>query len=260
MINTLSADSFDVRQTNLSGFRLAFWRLEPKISDFMSSQDATTDYVFKLWAWFEANLKVIIIATGVFAAVLFLYSLYSYKQSQKSIAAGEALTQAVMSSNGGQLAEACLKIASDYPGTPASQRALLEGGSALFTAGKYAEAQPQFQKFLETYPDNYFTPQAQLGVAASLDAQGKSDQAAIAYQRAAGQTADASVALSAKFALAQIAETQGKPADAVRLYEEITRAYPNTSMGSEAGMRAVELKTKLPAAPAPAMPATTTLK
>ena len=60
---------------------------------------------------------------------------------------------------------------------------------------------------------------------------------------------------AAKFALARIDEAQGKFADAVKIYTDIARAFQNTSMGSEAGQRAMELKIKSPAAavaPAPA--------
>ena len=112
-----------------------------------------------------------------------MFSFYSYRQNQREIAGSEALTQANISDNGGQLAEACLKIATDYAGTSAGQRALLEGATALFTTGKYADAQTAFQKFLDTYPDNFLTPQATLGLAASLDALGKTDLAVSAYQR-----------------------------------------------------------------------------
>ena len=45
-----------------------------------------------------------------------------------------------------------MKIAVDYAGTSAGQRALLEGATALFTTGKYADAQTGFQKFLDAYP------------------------------------------------------------------------------------------------------------
>ena len=145
----------------------------------------------------------------------------------------------------------------DYSGTLAGQRALLQGAAVLFTTGKYAEAQAQFQKFLDNYPDNFFTPQAELGIAASLDAQGKTDPAISAYQRAAGQAADDNVVASAKFALARISESQGKFADASKLYADVARTYPNSAIGSEAGRRAMELKTKSPTAAAAAAPAGT---
>jgi TolA-binding protein len=120
----------------------------------------------------------------------------------------------------------------------------------LFTSGKYADAQAQFQKFLDTYPDNSLTPQAALGIAASLDAQDKTDLAVSAYQNAAGQSSDVNVVASAKFALARLEEARGKLAEASKLYEEVARNYQNSSMGNEAGLRAMELKIKSPATPA----------
>jgi TolA-binding protein len=225
--------------------------LRGKLPAFMQSQETTaTDYLFKLWPWFEANLKRLAYGAALVIIAVFVFLFYSYRQNQSEIAAGQALTQATVSSTGNELAGACLKIAADYSGTIAGQRALLQGAAALFTSGQYGDAQTQFQKFLDTYPDNFFTPQAALGVAASLDAQGKTDLAASAYQKAAGQTSDESVVASAKFALARLDEAQGKFADAQKLYADVARAYPNSPVSSEAGMRAMELKTKSPTAPA----------
>jgi TolA-binding protein len=219
-------------------------------------EEATaTDYIFRFLPWVEANLKRLAFGAAFILIAVFVFSFYSYRQNQREIAAGEALTQAGISESGAPLADACLKIATDYAGTPAGQRALLQGATALFTTGKYADAQAAFQKFLDAYPDNFLSPQATLGVAASLDALGKTELAASIYQKAAGQTADLSVAASAKFSLARIDEAQGKSAEAARLYGEVARTYANTSLGSEAGLRALELNAKLPKTPATPAPA-----
>jgi len=224
----------------------------------MQAQEApatTTDFLFRLLPWFEANLKRLAFGAAFAAIAVFIFFFYSYRQGQQEIAAGQALTQAVLLSDGGQRAEACLKIAADYPGTPAGQRARLEGANALFTAGRYADAQSEFQKYLDANPDDFFTPQAALGLAASLDALGKTDLAISAYQKAAGETANANVVASAKFSLARLDEAQGRLAEAAKLYTEVARASSNTSLGSEAGLRAVELRAKLPAVPAAPAPA-----
>jgi TolA-binding protein len=220
----------------------------------MQSQDAASDFLFKLWPWFEANVKRLAFGAAILIIIVFVFSFYSYRQDQREITAGQELTQIDLSESSDQLADACLKIATDYAGTAAGQRALLQGATTLFTMGKYNDAQTQFQKFLDTYPDNFFAPQATLGVAASLDALGNADLAVSAYEKAAGQTADANVVVNAKFALARIDESQGKLAEAARLYGEVARAYPNTSLGSEAGLRAMELNEKLPKAPATPVP------
>ena len=209
-----------------------------------------TDYLFRLWPWFEANARRIAFGAAFVIIAVFIFSFYSYRQNQREIAGSEALTQATISETGGQLADACMKIATDYAGTSAGQRALLEGATALFTTGKYADAQTAFQKFLDAYPDNFLGPQATLGLAASLDALGKTDLAVSAYQKAAAQTADLNVVANAKFSLARIDEAQGKFAEAQKLYGEVARTSERTSLGSEAGLRAMELNAKLPKTPA----------
>lgn len=232
----------------------------------MEAQEATTaDYLFKLWPWLEANAKRIAFGAAFLVIATFVFSFYTYRQNQRIISAGEALTQAGMANTGSQLADACLKVAADYAGTPAAPRALLQAATALFAIDRFADAQAQFQKFLDSYPDDPLAPQAALGVAASLDSQGKTDLAVAAYQKAIGLSSDASVIATAKFALARIDEAQGKSADADKLYTELARAYPGGAISSEAGMRDAELKTRpqaaassvpTPATTAPAAPFT----
>ncbi len=229
----------------------------------MEAQEATTDYVFNLWSWFETNAKRLAYGAALLVIAIFVFSFYSYRQNKKEVDAGEALTQAGMANTGGQLADACLKVAADYAGTSAGQIALLQGATALFAVDRFADSQVQFQKFLNAYPDNSLAPQAALGVAASLDAQGKTDLAISAYQKAISLTSEGNVVAAAKFALARIDEAQGKSAEADKLYTELARAYPNSAINSEAGLRDAELKTKSPAtasvSPAPAATAPATV-
>jgi predicted negative regulator of RcsB-dependent stress response len=225
----------------------------------MEAQDAATIYIFKLWPWIEANKKRLAVGAGIIVAAILILFYVSSRRVQKEVDAGQALTQAVVSSDGGQLADAYLKIAADYPSTLAGQRALLQAAGTLFETGRYADAQTQFQNFLDAHPDSILSAQAMLGVAACIDAQGKSDLAVGAYQRAIGSLTDAEGTGVAKLAIARIYEAQGKPNDAQALYAEVARANPNGALGSEAEMRAMELKTKSPSTtvptPAPAAPA-----
>jgi predicted negative regulator of RcsB-dependent stress response len=146
----------------------------------------------------------------------------------------------------GQWADAYSKIASEYPGTLAGQRACLQDGAALLAAGEFADAQAQFQKFLDAHPDENFSAPAALGVAASLEASGKLDLATGAYQRVINGFSDVVTANAARFALARIAEQQGRFTDALNFFETISRSSPpGSASASEAAMRVVELRTKL---------------
>jgi len=218
----------------------------------MPAQDAPTAVLFKLWPWVEANKNRVIAGAGIIIVAIFLFSFFSWQREQKEIVAGRALTQLTLSNpanmSAGQLADAYLKIASEYPGTLAGRRAWLQGAAALFAAGKFADAQAQFQKFLDAHPDGDFSASAALGVAASLDALGRLDLAIGAYQRVVNGFSDVVAATTAKFALARIDEQQGKFTDALNVYESIARSSPGSPSASEAGMRAVELRTKVASA------------
>ncbi len=217
----------------------------------MQSQDAVTLYFFKTWSWVETNAKRIAVGAVIAIIAIVVVSYYFWRQNQIEITAGEALTQLVVSispnSDAGQVAADYLKIAADYPGSLAGERALMLGAGALFASGQYAPAQAQFQKYLDTQPGGAFSAQAALGVAASLDAQGKTDSAAEAYQRVISAFSDVNAVDAAKFALAKIDEQRGKVIDAETFYQEVARNNPNNLLGSEAAFHAMQLRAKLPA-------------
>jgi predicted negative regulator of RcsB-dependent stress response len=226
----------------------------------MQAQDAATAYFFKLWSWVEANTKQVAIGAIIVAIAMVLVSYYFWRQNQLEITAGQAFTQLLISippnSDAGQLADAYLKIATDYSGTQTGERALVLGATTLFESGKYADAQAQFQKYLDTHPGNTFSAPAALGLAACLDAQGKIDPAAAAYQRVINGFSDPNAVDAAKFALAKIDEQRGKLTDAENLYQAVAHNNPNTPLGSEAAFHAIQLRTKLPSTVSPNSPPT----
>ncbi len=201
-------------------------------------------------AWFEANKKQVAWGAGIITVVGLIVAYYVWSQREKQISAGQALTNVMAAplSSGGQpeSAEAYLKVAADRSGTGAGARALLAAGGVLFDQGKYAEAQTQFQKFSREYPDNPFRSQALLGVAAALDAQAKLDEAARAYKDLIDRHPGDVVVPQAKFALARIYESQNRFKEARDLYEDVGRTQGYSSLGNEAGMKAEELRSKLP--------------
>ena len=216
----------------------------------MQPPDAPTAFLFKLWPWIETNKSRVITGTVILLVAIFVYSFFSWHGQQKEIAAGRAITQLLLTAapgaGEGQWADGFLKIARQYPGTPAGKRAWLQGAMALFTAGRFADAQAQFQKILDTYPDSDFSASAALGAGASLEALGKLDAAASAYQQVInGFSSDLVAATTAKFALARIDGQQGKISDALNLYDSIARTSPAGPVGQEAMLRAMELRTKL---------------
>lgn len=225
----------------------------------MEAQDAATTYFFKLWEWIESNVRTIVIGAAIVVVAAILLAYYFWRQNEMELTAGEALTQALVSpppnSDASQLANAYLKIASDYPDTQAGGRALMLGAATLFSGGKYPDAQTQFQKYLGEHPSGAFSASAALGVASCLDAQAKTNLAADAYQRVINSYSDPNAVGAAKFGLAKINEQRGKLTDAENLYEWVARDNPDSPLGAEAAVRILQLKSKLSASPTLSPPA-----
>jgi predicted negative regulator of RcsB-dependent stress response len=217
----------------------------------MESQDTATLYLFKLWPAIEANKKRILWGAVALLLVVLLVLFFSWQKDQKEINAGQAYSQMLVSlqpnDNPAELATQYLKVAGDYPGTEAGLRAQLQGAADLFTAGNYAEAQTQFQKFADENPNNSMVAIAALGVAACIEAQGKPDAALDSYKKVIDDYSDLPTQISAKFAVARLYEQQGKITDAIRYYDEVSRSASGSTLGQQASLKSVELKTSLPA-------------
>ena len=155
----------------------------------MQTQDASSDLLFKLWPWFEANKKRLIIGLAVAGLAVAAFAYFSAQRGQNEAAAGEAVTRLLFTSMPNasvpQMADAFAKIAEAYPGTAAAERAQLQAGATLFGNGQYAEAGTQFQKFLNMENSGgALAASAQLGIATCLEALGK-PEALAAYQKTA---------------------------------------------------------------------------
>ena len=185
----------------------------------MQTQDTSSDLLFKLWPWFEANKKRLLIGLVLAGLAVAVISYLSAQRGQNETAAGEELTKLLFSTlpnaSAPQMADAFAKIAAKYPGTAAGQRAQLQAGATLFSSGQYAEAQAQFQKFLAAENSGgALAATAQLGVAACLESLGR-PEAVAAYQKVASGFAGTPSAEVAKQAVARLTpKTVAPPATA----------------------------------------------
>ncbi len=241
--------------SKLGGFSLPFGGGGEKLSLHMETPDASAEFLIKFWPWFEANRKrLIILAVGA-VVVLFLWYLTATQREQRAIAAGQALAQVQLNlpanPTAQQVADAYLKIATQYAGTVAAERAQLEAAAVLFSAGRYDEAQAQFQK-LSANSTSLLAPAARLGAGASLEAAGKPDAAVTEYRAVVTGYPNAAEALPAKYALGRVLEAQGKFSEAANYYQDLTRSQLAGSLGQEAAQRLSQIQGKLAATkPAP---------
>ncbi|HEY1171979.1 MAG TPA: tetratricopeptide repeat protein [Verrucomicrobiae bacterium] len=213
---------------------------------------------------YKKQIGIVILAGAILGTVGYAYTA---NQKKKENAASTALAMVELNlpqpAPGGKAAEPkpedFFKVAADFAGTAAAERAILHGAVALFEADKFAEAQQKFEEFSAQYPASEAKATAELGVAASLEAQKQLDKAAEAYQRVITSYATQSEATQAKLGLASVHEQKGQAAQALKLYEEVGTVRPGTQPGgwsNEANSRKERLLAAHPelavTAPAPA--------
>ena len=216
----------------------------------MDSDVTQSTALYNFLGWLEVNKKRLLVWGGVIAALAALTAIYIYSQVQKEENASRALSE-VRAGPGPSaappqdVAAAYFKVAGDYPGTKAAERAWLQGAGSLFVAGKHADAQKQFEAFLKQSPNSPWVPQALFGVASSLDAQKMPAEALRAYEDLRKRFANDPVMDQAKLALARLYESQN-PKEALALYDDLLKANQYGGIGSEAGMRREDLLQKHP--------------
>lgn len=219
-------------------------------------------------AWVEVNKKRLFIGISVVGVVTGALVVYQWHSNQAEAEANAALLKVDRTSPGQERsaepdAQALLRVATAFPGTGAAGRALLRAAETLFKDGKYAEAQAQFEAFLRSYPGQPLAAVATFGVAACLDALNKTNEAVTAYQDVVSRYGASSVVSQAKLAQARLYEARNEPAQALRIYDEMTRPSQPTLGSSEAARMRQQLLARHPelvktnAPPAGALPAAT---
>lgn len=217
----------------------------------MQTEDVSTEFLLKFWPWLEANRKRLIIAGVVVLAVLFVWYYMKTSREQHELAAGQAYTQFQLNQPPTpatqQVVDGYLEIAKKYSGTVAAQRAELQAAVLLFDAGRYADAQKQFESFLGSNSGGSLAVAAKLGVAACQESQGKLDEALSLYRQLQASNPETSEGVNAALSIGRILELQGKFSDAVTAYQQIMRSPLAGSLAQEAASRAALLQTKLTA-------------
>lgn len=206
--------------------------------------------IYDLLAWLEVNKKKVAVAAVVLVVIGFGIATVRYSKQQKEVKASTELlalkaTLTPPTNVPPPQASALAKVASDFPGTSAAERAKILAATAFFTESRYPEAEKEFSGFLKDHPESPWAAEAAFGVAASQEAQNKINEAQASYQSVATAYANSSVADDAKLALARIFESQKKPDQALRLYNELLAPRPGAQPGQIPHGQAYERKEAL---------------
>lgn len=217
----------------------------------MENKANTAVDTFTIIAWLHANQKRV---AALAAAILIVgggIGFYIWNGNHQEAMASEALSNLKSSLLGRDATNSpdpapYLKVASDYPGTSGAARATLIATGLLFDQGKYAEAQAQYEKFIQAHSDYPLVNEAAVGLAASLEAQGKTSEAIARYEEVAKRRETDSTSPQARSALARLYLAQNKPDSALKLYEELLKEGRNSSWNNEAELQRETLLTKHP--------------
>ena len=193
--------------------------------------------VYDLLAWFELNKQKLLTAALILVALGFVIATMRYMRDQKELRASGELLALKASINPPTNTppvqpSAFTKIAQDFSGTSAAERARLLAATANFTEAKYSEAEAAFKAFTSDFPNSEWRAAAAYGVAASQEAQNK-PEAVASYQSVVTAHGKAAVADDARLALARIHEQKNQPADALRIYNEMLAPKPGAQPGTE---------------------------
>lgn len=205
------------------------------------------DLWIQMQAWAETRRKQIGTGFVVLLVVIFAFYTNSHLQASKRADADAALMALDLPDPAAREqkivpAADYLKIAQEFSGTPAAERALLLAASALFTENKYPEAETRFNEFVAQYPNSRHIDSARYGIAASQDAQNKVDQAIGSYELVIssgtrGEGLSTPESDQAKLAVALLYEQSDRASKALSYYDEIIRSPRSAYWQNEANMR-----------------------
>ena len=201
-------------------------------------------------AWLEVNKTKAAIVAVVLVLIGFAIATMRYLRDEKEGKASAELlalklTLAPQTNVVPAQPSAILKVAEDYPGTSAAERARLLAATAEFTSGKYADAERAFSQFVKDNPGSPWVAEAAFGVASAQEAQNKLNEAQASYQNVATAYASSAVAERAKLSLARIYEERKQPDQALRIYNELLAPRAGAQPGEMGNRDAFQRKEAL---------------
>ncbi len=198
--------------------------------------------------WLEVNKQRLFIAVALLGATGIGFAVVQNSRANQESEASRSLLALHIPLNAPTNTPAIpaasfAKVAGDFNGTRAGERANILAAGTIYNEGKYPEAQVEFQKFLTAFASSPWAPTAALGLASALEAQGKNDEALRAYQTVISGYPTASVVESAKFSEARIHQAKNQPDQALKVYDDLIKPS-NTSMRSSDAFQLRELLLK----------------
>ena len=124
-----------------------------------------------------------------------------------------------------------------YPRSRSGRLALYYRGVAQLQLGKPREAQKALEDFLASSPDSFAAPMARATLARALDEAGDHQKALDLYEQLTRGEAGDYPPQAALMEMGLCLEKMGKKDEAKKIYERITREFPNSDYSQDAQIR-----------------------
>jgi TolA-binding protein len=138
--------------------------------------------------------------------------------------------------------QALRELGARYPRSAAAAEATLRLGNLYYALENYEEARRIFQAYLAKNPRGLTAFAARLGVGDTYMAERKFDLAAQTYSSIIAEFAHDPLLPEAYLNLAKTHLALGRPQEALRVYDKVAEAYPNTGWAQTARAKARMLR------------------
>ncbi|HVP39305.1 MAG TPA: tetratricopeptide repeat protein [Candidatus Saccharimonadales bacterium] len=209
-------------------------------------EDPIYEFLKESWEWLQLHLREVLIGAGAVAVVAVLVVLWQAQGRRNEEAASELLLKAEFLRNSGD-APASLATLHDiqarYAGSPSATRALRDEGDLDFMLGKYADAQKQYQKFLDKVGPKGIEGRAGLGgLAACYDQTRQFEKAAETYGKVADIPGGGELSAMALWAEGRCWRAAGKLDRAEAAYQRLMSEYRTSRYAPVAKMALAEVR------------------
>ena len=204
--------------------QLANWVFDSHKSCPVAEYEAEeSDRLFEFGVWLDENRLTAIVVAGVALIGGFYIYISQFNAEQLVGEAGSTLeaTNIVSRQFGSVPPKSYKSVKEQYPDSSAGQRAWLLWARGLLDAGKYQDAQDQFEEFLGKNGKSPMAPGAELGRALCLDELSKKDEAKDEYTKIIEKYPGQLVAQYATINLAALHQEDGQPDKARDLYQKL---------------------------------------
>ena len=196
----------------------------------MDSEAPQSNGFYEFLAWIELNKNNLIMGGAVLIALGFGVGVYRWRAGQRELVANQALLDinppgtAASTNTPPPKAADYMKLATDFAGTAAAERALLLAAGDLYVHANYSAAQSAFEKHLKEFGNSPLAVQAAMGLASCYDAQNKTDEAIAKYQDVVTRYSTGAGGSQARLAMARLYEAKNQPEQALKAYDELAKA------------------------------------